>query len=104
MCWLHRPIRAVIDDLDGDLAFKLLELTEDASYVARWIVSSEPLSGSEPGEPPCVSTTQWSVVPCGEPVDSWPTGLPHGSADLASKQGLPGSAAPPFRVPRRTWL
>ena len=48
-------------------------------------------------------TTQCSVVPRGEPVDSWPTGLPLGSADLASRQGLPGSAAPPFRVPRRTW-
>jgi hypothetical protein len=30
------------------------------------------------------------VVPRGEPVDSWPTGLPHGSAGSSSKQGLPG--------------
>jgi hypothetical protein len=48
-------------------------------------------------------TTQCSVVPRGEPVDSWPTGLPHGSAGSFSKQGRPGSATGPFRVPRRTW-
>jgi len=27
-------------------------------------------------------TTRCAVVPRSEPVDSWPTGLPHGSADL----------------------